>query len=342
MQTTCKPSGENMSTSTMHFLVQSHIRALHSTLRWWHFSISVTWTWIQAQPPLQAPLLVRRLPKVDVWESFMVSIKSFDLCGLQHPHLWSRSMPRLAVHLEMAHSDLEGRMLLQMREAMVQMDSVYWVPGRRHLVHTSLFHLFTACEVGAIISKDEESVFLWDSGACLSAHGYSTPESTPLPSESSSCPLGPVTTYKTGLSSKSPWKLHPKDDKRLSLSYLDFTRDVTFSVIGNFLNLSRAWKGELLQSLQSWSCHHLDERSYQSLCQLPFKAYKTRRILLSFSLDHFPSQISSSPYFKRHTLPITFSTAQQKVPINQHPWSQPCLRGRQPDCLLKQVTIVYQ
>lgn len=153
---------------------------------------------------------------------------------------------------------------------------------------------------------------------------------------------GPCYHLQTGLSSKSPWKLHPKDDKRHSLSYLDFTRDVTFSVIRNFLNLSRAREGELLQSLQSWPCHHLDERSYQSLCQLPFKAYKTSRILLSFSLDHFPSQISSSPYFKRYTLPITFSTAQQKVPINQHPWSQPCLRGRQPDCLLKQVTIVYQ
>ena len=111
MQTTCKPSGENISTSTMHFPVQSHIRALHSTLRWWHFSISVTWTWIQVQPPLQVPLLMRRLPKVDVWESFMVSIKSFDLCGLQHARLWSRSMPRLTVHLEMAYSDSEGRML---------------------------------------------------------------------------------------------------------------------------------------------------------------------------------------------------------------------------------------
>lgn len=125
---------------------------------------------------------------------------------------------------------------------MVLMDSVYWVPGRRHLVHTILFHLFTACEVGAIIFKDEESVFLWDSGACPSAHGYSTPGSTPLPPESSSCPLGPVTSYKTGLSFKSPWKQHPKDDKRHALSYLDFTRDVTFSVIRSFLNLSRAVK----------------------------------------------------------------------------------------------------
>lgn len=171
--------------------------------------------------------------KVDVWESFMVSIKSFDLCGLQHAHLWSRSMPRLTVHLEMAHSDSEGRMPLMDAEAMVLMDSVYWVPGRRHLVHTILFHLFTACEVGAIIFKDEESVFLWDSGTCPSAHGYSTPGST-LCLQNLLPVLWVCYPYKTGLSFKSPWKQHPKDDKRHALSYLDFTRDVTFSVIRSF------------------------------------------------------------------------------------------------------------
>lgn len=61
-----------------------------------------------------------------------------------------------------------------------------------------------ACEVGAIILKDEETVSLWDSGPCLSAHGCSETGMTFLPPEFTSCPPGPVTSYKMGLSFKPP------------------------------------------------------------------------------------------------------------------------------------------
>lgn len=86
-----------------------------------------------------------------------------------------------------------------------------------------------ACEVGAIILKDEETVSLWDSGPCLSAHGCSETGMTFLPPEFTSCPPGPAPSYKMGLSFKPPRNQHPKDDNRCTLSHLYFTRAVTFS-----------------------------------------------------------------------------------------------------------------
>lgn len=55
-----------------------------------------------------------------------------------------------------------------------------------------------ACEVGAIILKDEETVSLWDSGPCLSAHGCSETGTTFLPPEFTSCPPGPANLLQNG------------------------------------------------------------------------------------------------------------------------------------------------